>query len=140
MFVCFSPPFPLVCFVGFGLCGYGFQGACLLFSSSCCYVIKAVIAPGFHLFPFRTEQLSPCAPMVLRDSGRVGRRRFFQVKPRVLCPSVGRGTLFFVCPFPAGVSKCRATIILSSKGVRAKNLLNAPLSGESNVQDDGAKR
>ena len=43
---------------------------------SSCIVIKAVIAPGFHLFPFRTEQLSPCAPMVLRDSGRVGRRRF----------------------------------------------------------------
>ena len=27
---------------------------------------QAVIAPGFHLFPFRTEKLSPVAPMVLR--------------------------------------------------------------------------
>ena len=34
------------------------------------------IAPGFHLFPFRTEKLSPVTPMVLRNSGRVGRRRF----------------------------------------------------------------
>ena len=35
------------------------------------------IAPGFHLFPFRTEKLSPVTPMVLRNSGRVGSRRFF---------------------------------------------------------------
>ena len=36
-----------------------------------------VIARGKHLFPFRTEQLSLSAPMVLdpRGSGRVGRRR-----------------------------------------------------------------
>ena len=31
---------------------------------------------GFHLFPFRTEKLSPITPMVLRKSGRVGSRRF----------------------------------------------------------------
>src|SRR2546425_11132215 len=37
------------------------------------------LARGKHLFPFRTEQLSPSAPMVLgpRGPGRVGRRRFF---------------------------------------------------------------
>ena len=29
-------------------------------------IFKAVIAAGFHLFPFRTEKLSPFAPMVLR--------------------------------------------------------------------------
>jgi hypothetical protein len=36
------------------------------------------IAGGKHLFPFRTEQLSPSAPMVLggQPPGRVGRRRF----------------------------------------------------------------
>ena len=36
------------------------------------------IAWGKHLFPFRTEQLSPTAPMVLgsQGPGRVGRRRF----------------------------------------------------------------
>lgn len=37
--------------------------------------------PGDHLFPFRTEQLSPGEPMVLRNSGRVGRRRFFYKSP-----------------------------------------------------------
>ena len=32
--------------------------------------ILVVIAAGFHLFPFRTEKLSPPAPMVLRcDAG-----------------------------------------------------------------------
>jgi hypothetical protein len=37
------------------------------------------LAWGKHLFPFRTEQLSPTAPMVLglQGPGRVGRRRFF---------------------------------------------------------------
>ena len=38
--------------------------------------IKVTIALGFHLFPFRTEKLSPITPMVLRNSGRVGSRRF----------------------------------------------------------------
>src|SRR5215472_15004924 len=37
------------------------------------------MARGKHLFPFRTEPLSPSAPMVLgpQGPGRVGRRRFF---------------------------------------------------------------
>ena len=41
------------------------------------------IASGRHLFPFRTEQLSHSAPMVLggQPPGRVGRRRFFVVRP-----------------------------------------------------------
>src|SRR5205807_8887864 len=36
------------------------------------------MARGKHLFPFRTEPLSPSAPMVLglKGPGRVGRRRF----------------------------------------------------------------
>src|SRR6201991_375651 len=40
------------------------------------------IAKGRHLFPFRTEQLSLSAPMVLggQPPGRVGRRRFFVVR------------------------------------------------------------
>src|SRR2546423_15125311 len=54
----------------------------------CCYgvlrvrdtarpTISAVIAAGVHLFPFRTEKLSPLAPMVLGEQspGRVGSRR-----------------------------------------------------------------
>src|SRR5687767_3523733 len=41
------------------------------------------LAWGKHLFPFRTEQLSPTAPMVLglHGPGRVGRRRFFTNEP-----------------------------------------------------------
>src|SRR5215208_8069015 len=40
--------------------------------------LPVAIAWGKHLFPFRTEQLSPTAPMVLgsQGPGRVGRRRF----------------------------------------------------------------
>ena len=38
--------------------------------------IQVVIVSGFHLFPFRTEKLSPSAPMVLHTRGRVGSRRF----------------------------------------------------------------
>src|ERR1700749_1442266 len=47
------------------------------------------IAKGRHLFPFRTEQLSLSAPMVLggQPPGRVGRRRFFS-QP---APSMGAG-------------------------------------------------
>ena len=45
---------------------------------------------GFHLFPFRTEKLSPSAPMVLHTRGRVGSRRFSE--ERVLWNSRG---LFF---------------------------------------------
>ena len=41
-------------------------------------VIQVVIVSGFHLFPFRTEKLSPSAPMVLHTRGRVGSRRFFR--------------------------------------------------------------
>ena len=39
-------------------------------------IFPVVIATGFHLFPFRTEKLSPTAPMVLHPRGRVGRRHF----------------------------------------------------------------
>ena len=42
------------------------------------YVIQVAIVTGFHLFPFRTEKLSPSAPMVLHTRGRVGSRRFQQ--------------------------------------------------------------
>ena len=40
-------------------------------------LLQVTIALGFHLFPFRTEKLSLVTPMVLRNSGRVGSRRFF---------------------------------------------------------------
>src|SRR3954463_944107 len=47
-------------------------------------MFPVVMARGKHLFPFRTEQLSPSAPMVLgsQEPGRVGRRRFDQYTSR----------------------------------------------------------
>ena len=70
--------------------GRGLDGYFLMPVHWRCVVLKAregpvsrrfpvVIARGKHLFPFRTEQLSPSAPMVLglKGPGRVGRRRFF---------------------------------------------------------------
>src|SRR5688572_19910697 len=72
--------------MGRGLDGYIYPKAP---NRDCCAVFKAplrrrlsrfpvVMARGKHLFPFRTEQLSPSAPMVLvsQGTGRVGRRRF----------------------------------------------------------------
>ena len=38
------------------------------------------MALGIHLFPFRTEKLSPITPMVLRNSGRVGSRRIVSAR------------------------------------------------------------
>ena len=43
--------------------------------------ILVVIAPGFHLFPFRTEKLSPVTPMVLHTRGRVGSRQLICKTP-----------------------------------------------------------
>src|SRR3954451_13272960 len=55
-------------------------------------------ARGKHLFPFRTEQLSLSAPMVLgpQGPGRVGRRRFLDApraahgRPVVVRPARGK--------------------------------------------------
>ena len=44
-------------------------------------LIQVTIALRFHLFPFRTEKLSSVTPMVLRNSGRVGSRRFQREAP-----------------------------------------------------------
>ena len=41
-----------------------------------------VIVTVSHLFPFRTEKLSPSAPMVLPTSGRVGSRRPYRGESR----------------------------------------------------------
>ena len=38
------------------------------------------IARGKHLFPFRTEQLSPSALMVLSQDGRVSRRQLNTIR------------------------------------------------------------
>ena len=76
--------------MGRGLDGYFFSGARSLAG---CAVLKArvrrgldkfpvAIARGKYLFPFRTEQSSPVAPMVLglQGPGRVGRRRSLQLR------------------------------------------------------------
>ena len=67
----------------------------LLFSHHVC-LIQVTTAPGFHLFPFRTEKLSPVTPMVLRNSGRVGSRRFLERSP---CIGRCRGFLVFGLSF-----------------------------------------
>ena len=58
--------------------------------------IKVAIARGIHLFPFRTEKLSLVTPMVLRNSGRVGSRRF--LNPPFVKMIDGRGILLFYSP------------------------------------------
>ena len=57
-------------------------------------LIQVAIAQGFHLFPFRTEKLSLITPMVLRNSGRVGSRRF--LNPPFVKMIDGRGILLLV--------------------------------------------
>ena len=52
-----------------------------------------VIAAGFHLFPFRTEKLSPPAPMVLQcNAGESEAAFFFRVES--LTSVMMSGTLF----------------------------------------------
>src|SRR6185312_6845718 len=60
--------------------------------------IWAVIAAGKHLFPFRTEKLSPLAPMVLGEQspGRVGRRPFLHDGLRRRGPSSFLGSSVFL--------------------------------------------
>ena len=72
--------------------GRGLDGLISRFWKSCAVLrdrfglarFPVAIAWGKHLFPFRTEQLSPTAPMVLgsQGPGRVGRRRFFHSSSR----------------------------------------------------------
>ena len=44
-------------------------------------LFQVAMVAGFHLFPFRTEKLSPPAPMVLHTRGRVGSRPFSVREP-----------------------------------------------------------
>src|SRR3954463_7637303 len=63
---------------------WSFEGARASDSAAARLASWAVIATGKHLFPFRTEKLSPLAPMVLgeKSPGRVGRRPFLCERPR----------------------------------------------------------
>ena len=54
-----------------------------------------VIAPGFHLLPFRTEKLSPVAPMVLSTRRESRSPPFFSNK-RLLSEQSSDRSLFFV--------------------------------------------
>src|SRR3954454_12068032 len=62
---------------------WSFEGARASDSAAARLTSWAVIATGKHLFPFRTEKLSPLAPMVLGEQspGRVGRRPLLR-RPR----------------------------------------------------------
>ena len=57
-----------------------------------------VIAPGFYLFPFRTEKSSPVAPMVLDGTamqcGRVGGRLLLRSEGRVSSEEEIRSSFF----------------------------------------------
>ena len=84
----------------------------------------ATMAVGKHLFPFRTEKLSPPAPMVLpwKRGGRVGRRqgsvlkKAFQKKAGTpfLLPLCSRSKLMMITSFhhftlPTEAAKRRPT-------------------------------
>lgn len=64
---------------------------------------SVAIARGTHLFPFRTEPLSPSAPMVLggKPPGRVGRRRSLPKRSEPLQMILGRLFSF------SGAPRCR---------------------------------
>src|ERR1700733_10865115 len=69
------------------------------------HLFPVALARGKHLFPFRTEQLSPSAPMVLgpQGPGRVGRRRFIRQtsRPRAARLSFRRTAKVAAVPAPA---------------------------------------
>ena len=71
---------------------------------------------GDHLFPFRTEKLSPTAPMVLHTRGRVGRRQLFY-KP--LSTDLLREAFFLCVSFLEGDASPRRHCQV---GVRSPNL------------------
>src|SRR5436190_14456775 len=70
------------------------------------------MARGKHLFPFRTEQLSPSAPMVLglHGPGRVGRRRFFFTSR----PTRGGSLSSWAGPDPAPAGRYSSTVSTTS--------------------------
>ena len=72
------------------------------------YLIQVTIALRFHLFPFRTEKLSSVTPMVLRNSGRVGSRRFFRERS----PCIGRCRGFLVFGLSFRIEKLSSFVCL----------------------------
>ena len=72
------------------------------------------MAEGKHLFPFRTEKLSPPAPMVLpgRPGGRVGRRPIYSTGS----DAKSRGPIFLLGP-PASTRR-RSVVSTARSGPR----------------------
>ena len=97
-------------------------------------VIQAAIAPGFHLFPSRTEKLSPAAPMVLRHSGRVGRRLFFERQSPALPVVVGRGIAFSDAP-PAARSSYYDVSSFHASSLFSQSFLSPVLPGGKHMYD-----
>ena len=73
------------------------------------FLIQVTIALRFHLFPFRTEKLSSVTPMVLRNSGRVGSRRFFRERS----PCIGRCRGFLVLGLSFRTEKLSSFVCLA---------------------------
>src|SRR3954453_23518309 len=84
--------------------------------------LSVVIARGIHLFPFRTEQLSPSAPMVLgpQGPGRVGRRRLNL-----------RAVRFSGGPFCVSAAVARDEPDIPPQGYARKLVQGAPFGGTS---------
>src|SRR6266480_2951012 len=82
---------------------WSFEGVCACTAKRGTFTISAVIAVGKHLFPFRTEKLSPLAPMVLggQPPGRVGRRPLLHARGSLRSPVAVSGTGRFPRPLPA---------------------------------------
>src|SRR5438128_1148808 len=92
--------------------------------------ISAVIAAGVHLFPFRTEKLSPLAPMVLGEQspGRVGSRRSLSRAVRAALSFwsglVSGGSEALA---PAGIELSKALDALGDRRVRSEERRKALL-------------
>ena len=108
------------------------------FCPRCQSIFQVAMAAGFHLFPFRTEKLSPPAPMVLHTRGRVGSRRFFPGEGS-LCDCAGALPCFWGTgrPFrdptggqarPSHVTSRKKWCAVCARGKAWKNLRLKPLS------------
>jgi hypothetical protein len=99
-------------------------------------LFPVALARGKHLFPFRTEQLSPSAPMVLgpQGPGRVGRRRFLQQSIR---PPSGAAVVVLELagerrPAPVTTNRFASPHACPARGARvpARPYRRAPASGK----------
>src|SRR5215207_3176383 len=82
------------------------RGKRALQQNTCRFFERVTMAAGIHLFPFRTEKLSPPAPMVLRGRlrGRVGRRPFLLLGALRLAARFGLRPTLVSTPPPSGLA------------------------------------